>query len=157
MPRPRQPISLIEAKGKAHMTKAQKEQRRKTEVTAASDKVRPPAYLPKEPKTLRRTFNKIAKELKAIGIITNLDVDALARYVIAVEMYQKVSKQLLNEPSVVTMADTLSLQDRLFKQCRSAAMDLGLTISSRCKLVMPAPKEQPKENKFAKFAKTAGK
>ena len=45
------------------------------------------------------------------------------------------------------------LQDRYFKQCRQGAADFGLTVSSRCRLVVPkADKETPKENKFAKFA-----
>ena len=45
------------------------------------------------------------------------------------------------------------LQDRYFKQCRQGAADFGLTVSSRCRLVVPkADKEVTKENKFAKFA-----
>ncbi len=34
-------------------------------------------------------------------------------------------------------SDLLINQDKLFKQCRQASSDLGLTISSRCKLVIP--------------------
>nr|WP_233099829.1 phage terminase small subunit P27 family [Bacillus velezensis] len=36
-----------------------------------------------------------------------------------------------------TYSDLLINQDKLFKQCRQASSDLGLTISSRCKLVIP--------------------
>ena len=44
------------------------------------------------------------------------------------------------------------IQERYFKQCRSSANDLGLSISSRCKLVVPEiNQETPKENKFKKF------
>ena len=42
-------------------------------------------------------------------------------------------------------------QDRYFKQAQTAAAALGLTISSRCKLVAPVKEEAPKENKFARF------
>ena len=43
------------------------------------------------------------------------------------------------------------LQDRYYKQCRQGAADFGLTISSRCRLVVPKAEEKP-QNKFAKFA-----
>jgi hypothetical protein len=35
------------------------------------------------------------------------------------------------------------------------ATSLGLTISSRCKLIAPVKDEEPKVNKFAKFGKAA--
>ena len=47
-------------------------------------------------------------------------------------------------------------QDRYFKQAQTAAASLGLTISSRCKLVAPVQEEAPKENKFSKVGKAAG-
>jgi len=149
MPGARQPIALLEAKGRKNLTKTEKAQRRATEVTAPSDKVRPSSHLPKD---IKREFNKIAKELKAIGIITNLDVNALERYVIAQTLYSELSIRLLEDPLLILDKTVLAHQDKLFKQCRAAAMDLGLTISSRCKLVMPQPKEVPKEaNPFAQF------
>ena len=47
------------------------------------------------------------------------------------------------------------VQERYFKQCRACANDLGLTISSRCRLVVPEAKEStPKANKFKQFEKT---
>jgi P27 family predicted phage terminase small subunit len=39
----------------------------------------------------------------------------------------------------------LNNQDKLFKQCRASAMDLGLTISSRCRLVIPTTDNKEKE------------
>jgi len=149
----KQPIELVVAKGKKNLTKTEIEERKATEVTAASDKVRPPTYLPKN---LRKEFTKIAKELLAIGIITNLDVDALARYVVAQELYRRLIEKLLpvKAEDMLNLADIINSQDKLFKQCRAAAMDLGLTISSRCKLVMPIPKESAPEDPFARFVKT---
>ncbi len=44
------------------------------------------------------------------------------------------------------------MQEKLFKMARAAASDLGLTITSRCKLVVPKPEEKPK-NRFDKYAK----
>ena len=37
-----------------------------------------------------------------------------------------------------------NLQDKFFKQARSAAGDLGLTITSRCRLVLPKNKQEEK-------------
>ena len=150
MPGARQPVNLLVAKGRKHLTKAEIAKRQAIEVTANSDKVKAPSYLSKE---LRKEFNKIAKELLAIGIITNLDVDALARYVIAQALYNKSVKSLLKAKPEDLLKMDVSQQDKLFKQCRSAAMDLGLTISSRCKLVLPTPKEPEKDNPYARFAK----
>ena len=43
-------------------------------------------------------------------------------------------------------------QEKQFALCRLGASDFGLTITSRCKLVIPKTEEKPK-NKFNKFAK----
>lgn len=145
--RPRQPISLIEAKGKKHLTKEEIAERKATEVKAPNDKIRAPSYLDKD---LKKEFNKIAKELKEIDIMSNLDVDALARFIIARKLYIEITQQLVENPSLLLDKDTVGIQDKFFKQCRSAASDLGLTISSRCKLVVPKKEEKPK-NKFEKF------
>lgn len=145
--RPRQPISLIEAKGKKHLTKEEIAERKATEVKAPNDKIRAPSYLDKD---LKKEFNKIAKELKEIDIISNLDIDALARFIIARKLYIEITQQLVENPSLLLDKDTVGIQDKFFKQCRSAASDLGLTISSRCKLVVPKKEEKPK-NKFEKF------
>ncbi len=151
MARPKQPISLIQAKGKKHLTKSEIEERKSKEVKTDNDKVEPPSYLPK---TLKKEFIRIASELINIDIMTNLDCEALARFVVSEYNYQKVTKKLLK-----TGVDNdkyfnyLVMQDKLFKQSRQAASDLGLTISSRCKLVVPKPVEKEKKNKFSKFAK----
>ena len=142
--RPKQPIELLEYKGKKNLTKAEIEERKKTEVKAPSDKVIPPNYLPKN---LKKEFSELASELIEIGIMTNLDNDALARYLVSEVNYQKVSKKMLATslgPKSIDDFDKLSkLQERLFKQARAAAIDLGLTISSRCKLVVPKKEEPP--------------
>lgn len=149
MARPREPIDLIIAKGKKNLTKKEIEERRAQEVKAPSDNIEPPSYLPDN---LKEEFNRIADELIEIGIMSNLDCEALARFVTSEYNYQKVSKKLLkmgvDNPKYY---DTVLLQEKMFKMCRQAASDLGLTISSRAKLVVPKKEEKPPENKFAKF------
>lgn len=144
----KQPIDLLVAKGKKHLTKSEIEERKSREVKVDADKVRSPSYLSKE---LKKEFNKLAKELINAKIMTNLDVDALARFVIARHMYCTLTENILNDHTLLLDKDTLSNQDKLFKQCRSSASDLGLTISSRCRLVLPESKVEKPINKFAKF------
>ena len=170
----RQPIALVQAKGKKHLTKAEIEERQRTEVKAPSDKVTPPSYLTPSQK---KTFKKIVKQLRAIDLVSNLDVDALARLVVSQEKYIEVTDKLNQMPMTVMVpyntgkkdeegqpifeerevvngeVERLAImQDRFFKQCRQGAADFGLTISSRCRLIVPkADKETPKENKFSKF------
>lgn len=85
------------------------------------------------------------------------DCDALARYVVVEELFEVASKTL-QDPEVLadsekTVSATLTLE-KCFKMCRAAAGDLGLTISSRCKLVVPKAPEDKKPNKFNHFDKT---
>ena len=151
--RPRQPIDLIVAKGKKHLSKKEIEERRKQEVKAPTDKIHAPDYLTEKQK---KKFEEIAKTLDDMNIMSNLDCEALARYISAVDMYEELTKKIrspkmLNDPE--KLEKYAKLQDRYFKQCHTSATALGLSIASRCKLVLPpsAIQEAPKENKFARF------
>lgn len=158
----KQPIDLIIAKGKKHLTKAEIEERRSTEIHTDYINVKPPSYLDEEQK---EEFYRVSKILSDIGIITELDEDCLAHYLISNSNYieytktlnelntkLKNAKKLEKKKEYMSQIDLyLTYQDRALKQCRACANDLGLSISSRAKLVMPQPKEEKKENKFAKF------
>lgn len=158
----RQPIDLIIAKGKKHLTKAEIEERRKTEIHTDYINVKPPDYLDEKQK---EEFYRIAEILLDIGIITELDEDCLAHYLISNSNYVeytktlnklnaklKNAKKLEKKKEYMSQIDLyLTYQDRALKQCRACANDLGLSISSRAKLVMPQPQEEKKENKFTKF------
>ena len=150
----RQPIELVIAKGKKNLTKAEIQERLDSEVKPITDNIEAPSYLTKKQKD---EFNKISNQLKKLKIMGETDIDALARYIIAKDLYIKVSKQLakaevISNPGALNQY--LKNQDTLFKQCRASANDLGLSISSRCKLVVPATNETTKkENKFSKFEK----
>lgn len=149
MARPREPIDLIIAKGKKNLTKKEIEERRAQEVKAPNDKVEPPSYLPEE---LKEEFNRIANELIEIGIMSNLDCEALARFIVSESQYQKVSERIIKTKTIgPTYMKLIKTQEKLFKMARQAANDLGLTISSRCKLVVPKKEEEKPKNKFSKF------
>lgn len=146
------PIDLVIARGKKNLTKAEIETRRAQELKVEYKDVKPPGYLPAK---LKDEFEDIAKKLVAIGVMTELDEDCLARYLISHDSYLKYNKILskaMRSGDVNEIAKVQRIQDIAFKQCFQAANALGLTISSRCKLVVPtveAP-EKPK-NKFGRF------
>lgn len=150
----RQPIELVIANGKKNLTKAEIQERRDSEVKPITDNIIAPSYLTKKQK---EEFNDIADQLQKLKIMGETDVDALARYILARDLYVKITKQMrkaevMNNP--VILDKYMKNQDRAFKQCRSSANDLGLSISSRCKLVVPVAKDPPqKTNKFSKFEK----
>ena len=174
----RQPTDLVVMKGKKHLTKAEIEARKNAEVVAPNDKVKPPAYLTPEQK---KNFRKLSKELLEIKLIANVDCDALARLLIAQDQYIEITDKIRETPLMVDVPvyemqenpDTgekervqvgtrevvngererlMIIQDRCMKQCRQGASDFGMTVSSRCRLVVPKAKETKPENKFAKYA-----
>lgn len=150
----RQPVELVLAKGSKHLTKEEIAERQAREVKPITDDIIPPAYLTKKQK---EEFNKVATQLMKLKILGETDVDALARYILSRDTYVKLTKQIqkkqiLEDP--ILLDKYMKNQDRAFRQCDTSAKALGLTISSRCKLVVPeAKKETPKENKFKKFEK----
>lgn len=150
----RQPIELVIAKGNKNLTKAEIQERRDREIKPITDNIIAPGYLTKKQKD---EFYRIADQLKKLKIMGETDVDALARYITANDLYISAVKQLRrsnvkNNPELFDK--WAKIQERYFKQCRSSANDLGLSISSRCRLVVPERKEPPKKtNKFSKFEK----
>lgn len=157
----RQPIDLVVANGKKHLTKKEIADRRAAEVKPCTDDLTPPAYLTAAQK---RQFVKLAGQLEKIKIMGETDVDALARYVTAQSLYEQAAKDLRKAQAArpktaeaedlmlwAAMLEKLDKRvERYFKQASAAARDLGLTISSRCKLVVPVKEEDEKpQNKFA--------
>lgn len=174
----RQPTDLVVMKGKKHFTKAEIEARKNAEVIAPNDKVKPPSYLTPEQK---KKFRKLSKELLEIKLIANVDCDALARLLIAQDQYIEITEKIRATPLMVDVPvyetqenpDTgkeervqvgtrevvngererlMIIQDRCMKQCRQGASDFGMTVSSRCRLIVPKAKDTKPENKFAKYA-----
>lgn len=148
MARPREPIKLIVAKGKKHLTKEEIKKRESEELKVPLTNVKSPSYL-KDIET--REFNATAKKLLSIGIMTELDTDCLGRYILAKQLYLKYTeklKGLLSKENIDIdhLSKMQNLQDKAFKQCQSSARDLGLTISSRCKLVIPQDKEDDEDD-----------
>ena len=153
--RPRQPIALVQAKGAKHLTKAEIARREAEELSVPTPAVvHPPEYIADAPKLVEE-FNDIAEKLLALKILTELDADSLARYLLAKQNYLHYTSLLnsaIRKNKVAEMAAIQTMQDKAFKQVRAAASDLGLTISSRCRLVVPQAPTTPKGNKFSRFS-----
>lgn len=160
--RNKEPVKLIIAKGKKHLTKAEIKEREDNEIKVDATNVTPPNYLSKKQ---QEEFEKIANILLDIGIMSELDEECLAHYLISNTNYITYTKKLksLNNMLAKTKDEKeiskimseidlyLKYQDRALNQSRACANDMGLSISSRCKLVAPQPKESPRQNKFKKF------
>lgn len=154
---PRQPIAVVEARGNKHLTKAEKARRESEEPVLAApekgegSKIRAPKWLPEE---LRGQFNDLRAQLVSAGIFSALDRDTLGRYLVAREQWNMATgetRKYLEKRDVEGAEAWSRIQERYFKQCRACAMDLGLTISARCRLVVPEalrPKEDPEEAAF---------
>lgn len=168
MGRNKQPLSVIQGKGKSHhITKeeAKKRLQHEEKMRGSTDNIVAPTYLTKKQKD---EFNEIADKLIALDIFSNLDIDNLARYIDSKTQYIQLIRDLKKVKSVTTISDeegkaiTVANEDypklqrvknALFNECRAAASDLGLTITSRLKLVIPESNEKLPENKFNRFVK----
>jgi P27 family predicted phage terminase small subunit len=155
--RNKEPIALVQAKGKKHLTKAEIEQRKAEELNVPSDSIEAPSYLIKSQKA---EFDRIAKILIDLEIMTNLDCDALAGYIVARDCWVRAGKMIRSKEvrdNPTALERWMKAEDRYRKQMRSAAHDLGLTITSRGKIVAPVKETPPPpENKFAVFAGGGG-
>lgn len=156
--RPRQPLSVIQGKGRSnHITKEEAKKRQKQEEWAKgyTDKIIAPDYLMKKQK---EEFYEIASELIRLGIFSNLDVDWLARYIDSRTEYIKATKAMRAIRNPRKDANTMKLytdlrlnRNTFFNECKAAASELGLSITSRLKLVIPEAEEEEKSEFEQKF------
>lgn len=173
--RPREPIDVIKARGKKHLSEAEYDERKNGEIIVPFVDVEPPKHLSKAQKD---EFNEIAGKLLQLGVFTELDVDVLAQYIVAKTLYWELNSQikkvmskknavhkwdvveslaanceeqedlkklleaLLRRQRGDDVAALLTQQDKVFKQCRSCARELGLGITNRLKLTLPEPMEE---------------
>lgn len=144
--RPSKPIKLHLAEGNpSHLTKQEIEDRQNGEIVVPFTDIVPPSHLNKKQK---EKFMDIAKKLRAIGIMTELDADCLSMYVFSYDLYLEYTKkmlQLMKTDDIDGVKDLQVLQDKAFRQANTAARDMGLTITSRCKIVIPKPPEEDEE------------
>ena len=148
MPGPRMTTDALKERGRKHLSKTEEAERRAGEVQVPKAKTaKPPKWLPDE---LAKDFRAIGKKLIAAGIYTDLDADTLGRYLVAHQHYVAATQQLnaafaAEEQDVGAIDAWSKIQERHFKQARNCANDLGLTVTSRCRLVVPDNGKQASE------------
>lgn len=134
----RQPTDVVVANGKKHMTRAEEDARRDADIKVPKAKAaKPPKWLPE---ALKKDFHALGKQLIAAGLYTALDEDTLGRYLVAQHQWLLATGEA--EKALVEKSEELAkswsqIQERYFKQARNCASDLGLSISARCRLVIP--------------------
>lgn len=143
----RQPTDVVLANGRKHLSKTEEAERRAGEVKVSPAKTaKPPKWLPEG---LRKDFRAVGKRLIAAGIYTDLDADTLARYLIAQSEYLMATSHVhkaYQERDPEEVEDWSRIQDRHFKQARNCANDLGLTVTSRCRLVVPESRQETEDS-----------
>lgn len=175
----RQPVGLIQAKGKKHLTKAEIEQRQATELhPLLSENAQPPKYLSKAEKD---RFFELLDQLDGLGIVGDKDLLMLGQLVqeesMAVDAYKDYKKArdrrnkflkmakdngldymqgdyfeiYKNHEMLLTNADSRVSRHR--NDLRKIANDFGMSVTAGCRVVMPQIVVEEKVNKFARFEK----
>ena len=152
MPR-KLPQKVIEMRGKSHQTKAEKEERRNSEPKMSEAKrIRAPDYLPE---MLRDEFNELGQQLIKAKLACKLDRDVIARYLMSKQnwilAHEKAKDSLMFDDDPKVVDKWTKIANQYFNQCQSCASAMGLTISSRCKLVVPQTKDEEDNDPMAKM------
>lgn len=166
MGRNKQPVRLLLAKGRKHLTKDEIKERENTELKAPSGNVVPPDFLTTKKEKLR--FAELAAVLLELEIMSDLDCDVLGRYIKAQDdwtVYSRLVRQMQTKLRRAITADDKDLTSyytdmltkyeglraKAFTQAQTCASSIGLTITSRCKLVVPKAPNTTRGNKFEGF------
>lgn len=142
MPSRKLPVDVIVARGKSHLSKDEIEERRDQEITIPDDMrgVEIPEDLTTQKQ--QQEFVDTAHALNRLGIWAQIDADTLTRYILSKGLYLKYTRELnrlLNqrEPNLQEISKIQNWQDKAFKQCHQCAQSLGMTITSRCRIIVP--------------------
>lgn len=149
--RNRQPVDVIVARGRSHITRAEKERRKAEETTVPPNlrAVRAPEYLGEWP-DLVDAFYAYADMLHDLmpERFGQPDADLLARYLVSERLFESLTSKLVKLDDASDIKSLQVAQDKAFKQAHTSASALGLTVTSRCKLVVPAGGEDDGESEF---------
>lgn len=179
MPGKRRPmdVNLSVVDGGKHWTKDEIQQRQEGELKLEKPKaLKTPSWLTGVGKKLFKTYAGQLLKFPA-GMVSELDTGTLARYCDCEAAYSEASRQKtawLNECAQILKEadpdDLVALNEcpaygvakeqvdywigqmaKLEKICRGCAAELGLTISSRCRLIVPKVDPKPEEDPLAQL------
>lgn len=139
MPGKRQPTALLESSGRKHLTRAEADERRDREVRVPPpEEAAPPKFLPKR---LHREYREIGEILRTAGLYAELDRDVLGQYFLCRERWTQADKKAaaaIKAGDEKLARDWTGVQSAYFKQARQCAEAMGLSVTSRCRIVVPA-------------------
>lgn len=138
---------------RGHRTDAEIEEKAKREVRAKEPKrIQVPKYLPQG---MADEYRQTAKKLVALHIFSDLDYDMLARYFIARAAWQNAqnwANRAIMQGDAKEAGSWTKTANVYFGQCQSCAAALGLSVSARCRLVMPEPpKDEADEDPLSRM------
>lgn len=101
-------------------------------------------------------FREIGEILRQAGLYTELDRDVLGQFLVARDRWvraDKLASAAIRDKDEKLAKEWTAIQGTYFKQCRQCAEAMGLSISSRCRLVVPdalvnAAKDEGAEDEF---------
>jgi P27 family predicted phage terminase small subunit len=116
-----------------NLTKEEIQIRKDTEekLKGAADNISPPRHLNARQKKI---FNYIVDELKASGILGNLDIFILSTSAIAIDRIQEIEKQINKDIDKLQDRVLMSTKEKYTKEFFRACTELSLSPASRAKL-----------------------
>ncbi|MCS4471109.1 phage terminase small subunit P27 family [Clostridium botulinum] len=116
-----------------NLTKEEKEIRLETEekLKGGADKISPPSHLNSRQKKI---FKYIVQELKASGILGNLDIYILGTCAICIDRLQEIEKLINKDIKRLLDKDLMSAKDKYTKDFFRCCNELSLSPQSRAKL-----------------------
>ena len=100
-------------------------------VRGPADKVTPPDYLSRPQAEI---FTYIVDELKASGILGNLDVFILAQCSIAIDSLQRIARDIIDEPELFYSNNVQAARAKYSADLYRCCSELSLSPQSRAKI-----------------------
>ena len=97
----------------------------------------PPKWLPKKH---HNEFREIGEILRTAGLYAELDRDVLAQYFVCRERWlhaDKLAAKAIRDKDEKLAKEWSGIQSSYFKQARQCAESMGLSVTSRCRIVVP--------------------
>ncbi|MBD7914222.1 phage terminase small subunit P27 family [Clostridium sp. Sa3CUN1] len=137
------PCKPIETQSR-HNTKEEIEARKNQEekLKGLADKIKPPKHLNKEQKKI---FKYIVDELKASGILSNLDIYVLATCSIAISRLTEIEKKINENINMLWDKSLMSSKDKYTKDLFRCCNELSLSPQARAKIGSLALKAKDEE------------
>lgn len=129
MARPAKPVSIISK----NLTKEEKKARQEAEasIKGKSDNIKPPKYLSKSQKKI---FRNIVDQLNSSNILSNLDVELLTTYSIAIDRLQTLESSANKDPNLLRDKDHMNAKKQYTADQFKCGSELGLSPQSRAKI-----------------------